>query len=109
MIPSKVPPELQKLTQIEEMLIACALPFMRVYIKPGGQRGYSGPCFNLPQAVKELASILPRFPNDLPITIVQMRGKQNTMKSVTVRSTKVHAALLWLVNNNPHYQGLKVN
>jgi hypothetical protein len=34
--------ELQNLTQIEEMLIARALPIMRVYIKPGGQRGYSG-------------------------------------------------------------------
>ena len=36
-IPSSVPNELQNLTQIEEMLIACALPIMRVYIKPGGQ------------------------------------------------------------------------
>ena len=40
MIPSPIPPQLQGLTQIEEMLIACALPIMRVYIKPGGQRGY---------------------------------------------------------------------
>ena len=40
MIPSCVPHELQNLTQIEEMLIARALPIMRVYIKPGGQRGY---------------------------------------------------------------------
>ena len=34
--------ELQNLTQIEEMLIVWALPIMRVYIKPGGQRGFSG-------------------------------------------------------------------
>ena len=53
MIPSSVPPELQGLTQIEEMLIARALPIMRVHIKPGGQRGYSGHCINLPQNVKE--------------------------------------------------------
>ena len=39
MIPSSVPRELQGLKQIEEMLIARALPLMRVYIKPGGQRG----------------------------------------------------------------------
>ncbi len=37
MIPSSVPHELQNLTQIEEMLIARALPIMRIYIKPGGQ------------------------------------------------------------------------
>ena len=36
---SKVPHELQNLTQTEEMLIARALPIMRVYIKPGGQLG----------------------------------------------------------------------
>ena len=47
MIPSSVPNELQNLTQTEEMLIARALPIMRVYIKPGGQRGYSGHCINL--------------------------------------------------------------
>jgi hypothetical protein len=55
MIPSSVPHELQNLTQIEEMLIARALPITRVYIKPGGQRGYSGHCINLPQNVTELA------------------------------------------------------
>ena len=37
MIPYPVPPELQGLTQIEEMLIAHAIPIMRVYIKPGEQ------------------------------------------------------------------------
>ena len=35
MIPSPIPPQLQGLTQIEEMLIARALPIIRVYIKPG--------------------------------------------------------------------------
>ena len=49
MVPSPVPCELQGLTQVEEMLIARALPIMRVYIKPGGQRGYSGHCVNLRQ------------------------------------------------------------
>ena len=44
MIPSSVAHELQSLTQIDEMLIARALPILRVYIKPGGQRGYSGYC-----------------------------------------------------------------
>ena len=55
MIPSPVPKELQELTQIEEMLIARALPLMRVYVKPGGQRGYSGHIINLPQDISELA------------------------------------------------------
>ncbi len=71
MIPSPIPHELQNLTQIEEMLIARALPIMRVYIKPGGQRSYSGHCINLPQNVTELATSLPRYPKDLAVSIVK--------------------------------------
>ena len=63
MIPSSAPPQLEGLTQVEEMLIARALPIMRVYIKPGGQRGYSGHCINLPQNVAELAHSLGRVEN----------------------------------------------
>ncbi|CAB4032942.1 Hypothetical predicted protein [Paramuricea clavata] len=82
MIPSPIPPELQGLTQVEEMLVAGALPIMRVYIKPGGQRGYSGHCENLPQHVDELASSLPRYPKDLSVIIVKIKGKENTFKDV---------------------------
>jgi hypothetical protein len=97
MIPSCVPHELQNLTQIEEMLIARALPIMRVYIKPGGQRGYSGHCINLPQNVKELAMSLQRYPKDLAVIIVKAKGRV------------VHNALVWLINNNPHYSELLIN
>ena len=109
MIPSKVPHELQNLTQTEEMLIARALPIMRVYIKPGGQRGYSGHCINLPQNVTELATSLPRYPKDLAVIIVKVKGRDNTFKDVTVRKQKVHNALVWLRNNNPHYSELTIN
>ena len=88
MIPSPIPPQLQGLTQIEEMLIARALPIMRVYIKPGGQRGYSGHCINLPQNVTELASSLPRYPKDLSVIIVKIKGRDNTFKDVSVRRQK---------------------
>ena len=78
MIPSPIPHQLQNLTQTEEMLIARALPIMRVYIKPGGQRGYSGHCINLAQNVTELATSLPRYPKDLAVIIVKVRGRDNT-------------------------------
>ena len=109
MIPSHVPDEFQNLTQIEEMLIARALPIMRVYIKPGGQRGYSGHCINLPQNVKELATSLPRYPKDLAVIIVKVKGRDNTFRDVTVRKEKVHNALIWLMNNNSHYSELTIN
>ena len=109
MIPSQVPCELQGLTQVEEMLIARALPIMTVYIKPGGQRGYSGHCINLPQHVEELALSLPRYPKDLSVIVVKMKGKDNNFKDVSVRRQKVADALLWLINNNPDYKDVKIN
>ncbi|CAB4021703.1 Hypothetical predicted protein, partial [Paramuricea clavata] len=107
MIPSPVPTELQNLTQVEEMLIARALPIMRVYIKLGGQRGYLDHCVNLPQNVKELATSLPRYPRDLSVIIV--KGKDNSFRDVAVTREKVHNALLWLFQHNPHYAELEIN
>lgn len=108
-IPSAVPCQLQGLTQVEEMLIARALPIMRVYVKPGGQKGYSGHCINLPQHIEELACSLPRYPEDLSVIVVRMKGKENSFKDITVRKKNVAEALDWLINNNPHYKGVKVN
>ena len=64
MVPSAVPKELTGLTQVEEMLIARALPIIHVFIKPGGQRGFSGHCINIPQNIRELTHSLPRYPKD---------------------------------------------
>ena len=108
-IPSPIPQELCDLTQVEEMLIARALPIMRVYIKPGGQRGYSGHCINLPQNVTELATTLPRYPKDLAVIIVKVKGRDNTFRDVTVRKDKVQNALAWLIKNNPHYSEVIIN
>jgi hypothetical protein len=91
------------------MLIARALPIMRIYIKPGGQQGYSGHCINLPQNVTELVTSLPRYPKDLAVIIVKVKGRENTFKDVRVRKKKVHKALVWLINNNPHYSELLIN
>lgn len=109
MIPGPVPTELQGLTKTEEMLIARALPILRVYVQPGGKMGYSGHCINLPQHVEELASILPRYPRDLSIVVVKIKGKDNTFKDVKVRKEKVHHALLWLLRNNPNYSNVTIN
>ena len=84
LIPIAVPYELQRLTQVEEMLIARALPIMRAYRKLGGQRGYKGHCINLPQHVEELATSLPRYPKDLSVIIVKMKGKNNSYKDLSV-------------------------
>ena len=91
------------------MLIARTLPIMRVYVKAGGQKGYSGHCINLPQDVTELVSSLPSYPKDLSVIIVKMKGKDSTFKDVNVRRQKVYEALLWLSQNNPHYSDIQIN
>jgi hypothetical protein len=57
----------------------------------------------LPQNVTELATSLQRYPKYLAVIIVKVKGKENTFKDVTVRKQKVHNALVWFINNNPHY------
>ena len=108
-IPFTLPAELQNLTQIEEMLIARALLIMRVYVKPGGQRGYPGHCINLSQNVSKLAQSLPRCPSKIPIIIVTMKGKDNTMKDVIVRRKNVEQALYWLIRHNPQYNCVHID
>jgi hypothetical protein len=109
MIPSSVPAELQNLTQIEEMLLARALPTMKVFTNVGGQRGYSGHCINLPQKVEELVQSLPRCPKDIPMIIVTMKGNDNNFRDVVVRKRKVEKALFWLIEHNPLYHDICID
>lgn len=109
MVPSAVPDELRGLTQVEEMLIARALPIMHVYIKPGGQRGFSGHCINIPQDVRELAHSLPRYPKDLPVIVVRKKGIGNNFKNLVVRRQVVSDAIHWLLRNNPLYSDIEIN
>ena len=72
------------------------------YIKPGRQRGYSGHCINMPQQVNELVNTLPRYPKNIPLILITMKGK-DVFKDVVVRKAKVEKALLWLIKHNPLY------
>lgn len=110
MIPSPVPKQLlQGLTQIEEMLIARAFPVISVYTKPGGQKAHKGHCINFPQDIQELADTLPRYPKELPIIVVMVKGKDNTTKDLIVRKQKVSMALHWLVEHNPVYKDIQID
>jgi len=117
MIPSPVPPQLQGLTQFEEMLIARAFPIMHVYTKPrGGQRAYKGHVITLPQDVQQLADILPRCLKGLPVIVFKIVGRDNYSKDFVVRRQKIADALYWLTGvnnlgepNNPLYQNVKID
>jgi len=74
MDPGSVPPALQDLTQVEEMLISPVMPIMSVYRLPLVQYGYSGHVFNLPQDVASFVHSLPRTPSQLDVVVVRREG-----------------------------------
>ena len=41
--------------------------------------------------------------------IVKMKGRNDTLKDVIVRRQKVHDALLWFAQNNPHCADVEIN
>ena len=65
MIPSSVPNELQNLTQIEEMLIARALPIMRVYIKTWWSTGLFRALYKLASKCHRTGNIFAKIPQRL--------------------------------------------
>ena len=108
MIPDTVPPELENLTQCEEMLIARALPIMSVYTKPGGGYfGYKGHVITLPHNIQHIATKLPNLPKDLPIIQINVDGSNS--KHFQVRRAKVLEALIWLQQHNPQYKDVEID
>ena len=59
--------------------------------------------------LQELANSLPRYPNQLPVIVVSVKGKDNTYKDLTVRREKVSCALHWLVQHNPVYKNILID
>ena len=103
MDPGTVPPLLQGLTQVEEMLISSVIPMMSVYKLPHGQIGYGGHIINLPQDVSRFVSTLPRHPSDLDFIVVRKATASGTHKDFRVRRSRVQHALQWLIKNNSYY------
>lgn len=109
MDPGKVPPSLEGLSQIEEMLIARVCPIMCVFRLKGGQRGYNGHVLNLPQDLQGFLDKLPCHVSDLPVILIRRHGSDNTHRDCRVRRASVLAALLWLKQNNPFYRDVEID
>ena len=109
MDPGTVPPCLQDMTQIEELLIARACPIMTIYHKHGGQLGYTGHVLNLPQNVQQFIDKLPVNVSDLPILTIIRQGATNTYHNFCVCRDKVLHALQWLKHNNKFYTDIEID
>ena len=105
MLPSQLPKEFQGLKQLEEMFIARVFPVIYVYTKTegggGGQKACKGLCINFSKDIQELAYSLPRYPNQLPVIVEFVKGRNNNYKDLTVRRETVSCDLPWLVQHNP--------
>ena len=109
MDPGSVPPALQGLTQVEEMLISPVMPIMSVYRLPLGQYGYSGHVVNLPQDVASFVHSLPRTPSQLDVVVVCREGAAGSHKDFRVRRSRVLQALQWLMENNPYFREISLD
>ena len=98
MIPSCVPPELECLSQLEELLIARASIYAHVFSKPGGQLAFKSHCIHFLQDVNSFSSSLPRALHEIPFLFV--RKEVNDKKTIhRVSRKKVYNALIWLKSN----------
>jgi hypothetical protein len=104
MDPGVVPPQLQGLTQVEEMLISAVMPMMSVYRLPLGQYACSGHVINLPQDVISFATSLPRLPSQLDIIVVRKETSNQSHHDFRVRRAVVDQALQWLIAHNIYYR-----
>ena len=110
MVPSQVPPELQGLSQVEEMLIARAFPIMNIYCKSrSGQRAYKGHVITMPTDVQVVANTLPNIVEELPIIRLSSSDGNFKSKDFRARRQKVLCALQWLVRFNPCYKTDKID
>ena len=114
-----VPPELQGLTWIEELLIARAhLTGRIVRLQNRNANSFfslKGHVILLPQDTTELLNILPIPPSSLPdlVRVVwvgrPVRNVDVLRDHFSVRTRKVYDALLWLVQNNEDYKDVTID
>lgn len=109
MDPGEVPPPLQGLTQVEEMLILAVMPMMSVYRLPLGQYGYRGHIINLPQDISSFATSLPRLPTELDIIVVRKKDALGSHRDFHVRRSRILSALQWLKENNRYYHTITID
>lgn len=99
----EVPPVLQGLTMVEQILIARVNPVVSVFRIRGQQRAYSGHVMNFLQNIGNIATRLPHDIGQLNAILVLNRNTPNGVAQFRVRSRKVRNALMWLKGNNFYY------
>ena len=107
MIPGPIPDELNILNNIEEASIKLIKPFLHIYKRRGGGVGFKGNCISFAQNIENFTKRLPYSVKDLPIILIQ---ESNTCeRKFNANAQNIRNALIWLINNNPHYEHITID
>ena len=117
----EIPPELARLSVMEQRLISRVQAFMKLIVLPLGQRALAGQTINFPVDVSEVCNALPRPVNSDGIVLVKPPDNR-TASSVSascnapptctcypVNRNHVMEALAWLKHHNPLYHDVVID
>ncbi|XP_059076419.1 uncharacterized protein LOC131875765 [Cryptomeria japonica] len=100
---------LQRLSQIEGMLIARVSPVLQVTYARGGQLKYSDHTICFPRDITTIASYLSRRIHELDIIIINRESIGQEKYKFYVSRDRVHEALKYKMINDPYYKDVKLD
>ncbi|XP_071142171.1 uncharacterized protein [Mytilus edulis] len=107
-----IPPELEKLNDLERQLVALRIPFMKILCLPkGGQCGVKGPCINVPCDLNSVTATLPRPINDAQLIKVKLKRKveyKGYHKFGWINPANVQEAVQFFLKNNKWYKDVQL-
>lgn len=105
-----VPLCLSGLTDMEDMLIARIKSYMQVRWTKGRQLCYNDHIINFRQDITEIATKLPRLPEEIDIVIIRKQDVDLSRHvDFTVRRDKVKTALEYKIGHDPDYADLTID
>jgi hypothetical protein len=108
LMPIQTPECLQRLTPIEKSSISLICPSISIY-KKGSGHATKGHCISFFQVVPQMASILPRLPENLLMIVLKTPTEANEDKSFRANRQHIMEALVYLKEKNEHYQDIEIS
>ncbi|KAK3933276.1 ATP-dependent DNA helicase [Frankliniella fusca] len=105
----EVPPELDNLSFIEQLVIARVHPVVSVYRLKSGQRAFSGHVINFRQDVYEFAKVLPHSLTTVKGLVPVCCSTETFHKDFLIRRNAVSVALHWLKKHNKYYHDVEID
>ncbi|XP_074596305.1 uncharacterized protein LOC141851459 [Brevipalpus obovatus] len=109
MDPGPIPPELEELSYIEQMVIAQIHPVVSLFKLGGAQYAHRGNVINFRQDISSSTTLLPHHPSTIPSTIIFNRQTPHGLAQFTASASKIRRALLWLKSNNDYYRMITIS